>query len=490
MIIDKLVALLSYELGPNSEAEKDKYEKGLNDVSSQIGKMAVVAQRGALALAALGTGFVIAATKTAEGVDELGKFTQATGLAFDEVQRLIFAGGIYGATQDQIVSSLDNVQQKLAEFRRGQGDFTLLGQIGVSTEGVDAIGFIERLSERFQDFTAQQAQEFGRKLGIDRDVVNLLHAGGDELQRLKMEADELGLVLGADVAANSADFIDAQFRLQSVLSSVQATVTSGIIPALTDMLNVVVEWIKENRELIESGINVFLNGMLKVFKALGFAISFLVGIWRDFVAIVGSLENALIAVGIAATALNAKVLLIPVLVGAAIGAVLLVIQDLFKFLSDPEALTITGLLVDAFGALGDELFKTNEIARTLFETLFKAFDLVKSIGEALGNTVGKFVIDTQTEGVGAAVSNFGADFAEGASLIASDAFGFVSGAVSNFFGGGDTTTTTNTNGNLQVEVQVNGNVDAQQVGEGIGVGVIREAANAGLTVQNPVAGGQ
>lgn len=490
MIIDKLVALLSYELGPNSEAEKKKYEEGLEDVTSQIGKMATIAQRGALALAGLGAGFVFAATKTAEGVDELGKFTQATGLAFDEVQRLIFAGGIYGATQDQIVSSLDNVQQKLAEFRRGQGDFTLLGQIGVSTEGVDAIGFIERLSERFQDFTAQQAQEFGRKLGIDRDVVNLLHAGGDELQRLKMEADELGLVLGADVAANSADFIDAQFRLQSVLSSVQATVTSGIIPALTDFLNIIVEWIKENRELIESGINVFLNGMLKVFKALGFAISFLVGIWRDFVTIVGSLERALIAVGIAATALNAKVLLIPVLVGAAIAAVLLVIEDLFRFLSDPEALTITGLLVDSFAKLGDELFRNNELARSLFEILFKAFDLVKGVGEALGNTVGKFVIDTENEGLLGAAGNFAGDAVEGAGNLLSDGFGFVSGAVSNFFGGGDTTQTTNTNGSLQVEVNVNGNVDAQQVGEGIGTGLIREAGNAGLTAQNPVAGGQ
>ena len=414
MIIDKLVALLGYELDESSEDAKQDYEKGLQDITEGVTKLGNFAKKGAVLVGTLTAGIGLLVNQTTNATDELGKFAAANDLSFEALQRLNFAGGIYGGTNETITASLRAVNEKLGEFKRGAGDFELLAQLGVSVQGADSIEFIERLADRFEGLDATRAQDLGRKLGIDENFVQLLRDGGDNLRALYQEADELGIVLGGEVAANSAEFIDSQFRLSSILNAVKAQVVNGVIPVWIDAADSLTEFIKQNRELINEGLTDFLEVVVTLSKLLFSAINALFFVFNRFALAVGDTKTAIFLLigaytalklvggqtllalllgtkklSLAATIMNAKILLIPVLIGAAIAVALLVLDDFFTFLRGGDSLI--GDMVEHFVAWKEEFRQINDFAENIAKIMDGIGSAVGGLGEFVGNTAGRVV---------------------------------------------------------------------------------------------------
>ena len=151
MIIERLITLLGYELDPKSENEKEKYEKGLEDMSKATERLTNIATKAVLGLGAFAATVGVVANTTANANDEILKFSDSTDITTDDIQRLTHATEIFGGSQETLFSSLKSVTEKLGEFRRGAGDLQVLGQLGVGVGGGDTLEFLERLSDRFQN---------------------------------------------------------------------------------------------------------------------------------------------------------------------------------------------------------------------------------------------------------------------------------------------------------------------------------------------------
>ena len=533
MIIERLIAALGYELDPKSEAEKEKYEKGLEDMSKATQKLTNIASKAVLGLGAFAATVGVVSNATAKGNDEILKFSEATDVTTDDVQRLTHATEIYGGTQDTLFSSLEAVTEKLGEFRRGAGDLEVLGQLGVGVGGGDTLQFLERLADRFQNLDAQQAQDLGKKLGLDANFTQLLRQGSTEIRRLTNEADSLGIE-SREALERSAEFIDSQTRLRRVLGSIQNRVVSGLIPNFTETINKLVQWTTANRDLIESGITEFIEVGTALLKAFGSVISFVVGLFFDLVDVVGSVKNALITLGIAYAALkiagnatllglllgttklsaatvllNARILLIPVLIAAAIGAALLVLQDFFTFLQGGDS--VIGRTIDSFKEWKEEFRQINEYAEALAKIMDGIAAVATFIGEAVGNTFGAAAEagrngDSFTDAFGDFFANRGRAIVDTINDVAgtnlaggNDSTVRPSQAAIDFarqqqqgqlnaianFGGGATDRR-----EVVVDVNVNGATPADtQFGDSVGAAIAPEAVN-GARATNALQGGQ
>lgn len=475
VVIDKLVALLGYQLDDKSEQEKEKYTKGLDSIENVIINVGKVAQKTALGALALGAAFGTLATNTANSVDGLGKFADATGLSFEEIQKLTHAATIFGGSQDAVISSLDNIQQKLAEYRRGQGDFQLLGEIGVDIGGgVDALQFIDRLADRFQNLSRERAQELGRKLGLDRDFIQLLRQGSNGINTLRQEAVELGTVLDTDVAANSANLVDAQYRLHSVFKAVHTQVISGLMPVLTKLATRLTDFIKVNRKLIETNLKQFIEGLLVVLETMADIVLFIANGFKILSDTVGGVKNALIALvigfiafriatsaalattiakmgllGIATTAVNAKVLLIPALIAAAVALALIAIQDLYVFLKGGDS--VIGRVVDNFVNFSQSIHDAGGAASELLRILERIGSLAALPGKVLGNTAGRIAVAIDQD---KSLSDFALGISNDISNYAIDQGKGIYDFISSGLFGNTTTNNTSTQGNMQVEINV------------------------------------
>jgi len=423
-------------------------------------------------------------------------------LASAEIQQLAFAGGIFGASQQEVVSAIGNVQEKLAEYRRGQGDFQVLGQIGVSTEGVDAIGFIDRLSERFSQFSEQRAQELGKKLGLDANFIALLQSGRANMDQLRAEFVELGGVINQDGIQSAADFNDSMFRLSTIIQSVRDKVILAMLPAFTGVAESVASFVKQNRALIEQDLTTFIESVVHV---LGLMVRFLiksVQLWNDFVDTVGGVKNAVTIlgiafvafqlatsaslikvvksiadVGIAATLANAKVLLIPLGIAAAVAIAVLALNELYTFINGGDS--YLGDMVEGFQAWRKEL---EEIAPILDAMLIPLDALIKA-GEVLGTFAGQVSTGEFSQGINA----LSTDIKEGN-------FGNIGGFIADRFGA----LTGNVGSELKerasavinMVVEAGDNTDPVQLGRDIVKGIDNEASARGLDVLSPINNGQ
>ena len=418
MIIDRLIALLGYEMDPGSEEERAKYEQGLEQTTALVGKLVSAAVVGTTAVAGFGGAFVGFSVKLAASEDDLGKWAETANLAVERVESLSYAIQIFGGDQGGLRASLDTLEQLRAGFARGEGDFRLLGEVGVSFEG-DALDIADRLAARFQNLSVNEAQDFGRRLGIDRDFVALLQSGTANIAELEQQARELGFVLGAQAKEDSAAFNDEMLRAQGLVDGIKNKIAAGLLPELTRMLESFIKFVQTNREVIESRLTEFLDLSRSLFTALARVVLVTATAFGTLADIVGGVDNAIITLiatytalrlasavttgamvlnfsraGAAALLMNAKMLLIPLAIVAAFGLIAAAIEDIYGYFTGKDS--VTGLLVEGFQEWKQTLDDTNAPLKTMADILESMVGFVVSIGEGLGIATGAIVEFTTT----------------------------------------------------------------------------------------------
>ena len=363
MIIDRLVALLGYELDAGSEAEREKYNAGLEGTTAIVAKLGTVAIASATAVIGYGAAFAGFSVKLAASEDDLGKWLDTANLATERVEGLSYAIQIFGGDQGGLRSSLDALEQLRAGFARGEGDFRLLGEVGVSFQG-DALDIADRLAARFENLSVNQAQDFGRRLGLDREFVALLQSGTANIRELLGEAERFGFILGGQSKADSAAFNDELFRAQGLVEGIKNRVAAGLLPELTTMLSKFIEFVQVNRDVIETRLTEFLDLSRTLFMALANAVRTSAEWFGLLADVVGGVDRAILSLivaygalrvasaittavmmgnftraGAAALLFNAKLLLVPIAILTAFAAIGLAIEDVYRYFQGDDSLT-------------------------------------------------------------------------------------------------------------------------------------------------------
>lgn len=506
---------------------------------------------GGAAAAAAGTLFGIAKT-TADAGDHALKMSQKLGIGVEALQELQFAAKLSDVSSEQLGQSLGLLSKNLTAAKGGNKEaiksFAVLGEkvsglvrVGAPTD--DVLGAIADRFSRMPDGAkkATIAMDLFGKSG--KDLIPLLNQGSKGIEETRKRARELGVVLSEDTAQASEVFNDSLTELFGALTGVRNIIGSKLIPMLTPLIQALTDWIAVNKELIAQDLGEIVSAlgdflkftfkwasalvrsiiqMSKVFGGLNNILKIAVGLFALFAAFrtisaIGGIAMAVFDVikairglNIALMIANAQALLIPALIGLAIIALGLIIEDVVAFFQGKDSITgrVVGWFQEAFPTLTTIIKQVFEVVKFYIMTVIAQFQLwVKVIG-AVANAIASVLMPVFTwlweNGLKPVLDAMAKIFSFGGSIL-TKVLGVVSGAAvegqkalaSQGLGGLTPSTAPVTNAqnntsqqnNVKVEVNVPPGTDPSMVGNAVSSGVQKSLDNVLRPTQRAFAGG-
>lgn len=345
-VIENLITKLSFDF---DEKTIEKFQSGIKGIAK--GMTAVVG-------AAVGAQAAIGAftNKVASANDELGKLSQEIGVDLKAMQELGHVAELNGGSVNSMNDSLRNLSKIASEAARGVGSgvevFGMLGLSATDAEGKikSADTLLLEISDSVKNLGTQAERlEFSSKLGINRDLLLSIQQGSEGISKQRAELQELRILLDRDAVQAAADYNDEMLRMKTIIKGVGDTIGTRLMKQAIPMIKMFQDWFKVNKKLIEQRLIVFLDTIKDVTSAvLGIAFR-LVGVVDRLAQAMGGWKIVIIEVSVALMALNARALLIPLLIAASAVAIILMLEDVQKFADGADS--ALGDLTERFPAM-------------------------------------------------------------------------------------------------------------------------------------------
>jgi hypothetical protein len=299
--------------------------------------------------------------ETSAAADAAAKMGQRMGISTEAVQEFQHAAGLSGTSVDALRVGFLKLNAGIeATAKTGKGPAAdALRALGISmgepaVRGRDMEGVLGLIADRFAEMPndarkTQLAMDLLGKGGAE--LIPMLNAGATGIEEMRKEARELGIVIDSETAASFESFNDDQDRVRAAFRGIRNQVVAGLLPELRKITEGVIRWVRANRQLIRQRLQQVLHGLIAAAKLLARTIGLLVRIlgWmRDnfgaVVLAVGAVTTALlimraasIKAAIASAAAWVASLLPFILLAAAIFAVILVVEDLYRAFTGGES---------------------------------------------------------------------------------------------------------------------------------------------------------
>lgn len=371
MILDEFLI----KLGVVSDTKKlDEFKAGLGAIASTA--TAVVGVVGGLTAGV--TAFFGSALS---GLDDLNNLASDTDTSLEYIQKLGYAASLSGSSVESANASIKGLAQTIGEaasgMGRGEATFKKLGLSAKNADGsVRSVNdVIAEVSERMQGMSRSEQLNMLGKLGIDQTMIGLLSSTSSEMAELFNEAEALGLVTahGADAAAEYNDALD---QMKHVTGALRTNIAIGLAPQLTKLMSGMKDWLIQNKELVQNGINKLVDWVLAIGKAI---LNFISAISKVIESTIGWKNALLTLVTILAYVKRATIAAFAVnpvfWIVAAIAGLILLVDDLFTFLNGGKS------AFDWSWAL-PIIEKFKPIIERLSESFGKLFDVMIKIGGA------------------------------------------------------------------------------------------------------------
>lgn len=350
-IVDELVTLLGLEEDPKAKGVATGFERLLGGLVK--GAAALVA-----ALVTASSALRAYALTQLGVIDESAEFAETIGLTYERFQELAFAIKMNGGSQEDLQTDL----LRLAAVMKGPVDQSLT-----------------KLAKQMQGLSKSQQVELAKKFRLSPATLRLLQGGADGIQNLARQSRELGLIVSSETAHAAAEFNDQLDILHAVVGALGSRIAVSLLPGLRSLVDAVLAWVTANAKLIQSGIGQVVEGVGRGFDMAGDAVKWLFDQIKPLLPEIDGLSEGLDLTGTIAVAVAGALLLVGLAVGAwaapfvasaaAVAALLLVLEDLYNFVSgDGESL------------IGDW-------AKQFQETFPELSALVKDVASAIGNVL-------------------------------------------------------------------------------------------------------
>lgn len=411
-VIDELVTILGFDMDSRAGTVLGKFNKGIDSIAQNArqASMAVVAASAAVSY------FVVQLNKASGEVEKLGR---VTGISTDTIQEMSFAmeqvGGNAASMKSDLVSLMLSMNSPIpGEFNEG------LFLLGISTKkangelkNVDDV--LLDIADKMQGMSKQKQMQWGNKIGISKDTIMLLQEGRGEIERLRKQAAQIPVIIDPENLKNAREFNRQISLIGRVFSFLGQTVASAAGPAIKDIVAGLMEWLKINKELIQSGLKAFINGVVDGFVKFTEVVRLVIGFVSELLPGLGDLTKAITATeavsilvfsALTALAIPLVVLISQfLLIGAVVAAAGLIINDFVVYLEGGES--VIGELIqkvtelwkvfgEKFPAMADFLgeffgvLKTfaSFLKDTFFVVLDKFVELLKLVGKGWGLIAG------------------------------------------------------------------------------------------------------
>lgn len=432
-VIDSLVAKLSFEFDSKG---LDKFNKGMKEASKAI---AVVATATAGASAAI---FAFT-NKIAKQNDEIGKISQRIGITSQALSELGFVAELNGSSVNSMNSSLERLAKVASEAYRGVGTgletFAMLGVSVTNANGKikDTDDLLLNVADAISKLNSQSEKiELLSNIGIDSSLLLTIEQGSKAILNQRKELEQLGFVLDKNATAYSAKFNNEMLKVNTVIKGVASSVGTKLMKQIIPMIDAFLKWFKINKKLIKQKINSFFDKTIKAITAFYNIAKRVANVVNSIVKSMGGLEVALGAVAVSLMAVNARALMVPVVVFAIASSIFLLIEDMVAFANGADSQI--GAIADKFPTIGiavNRLIDILSLASDGWKMVFKDGDKALDGLIFMIKDVGKAIKDFIMSPINAVLESFN-DMKNKANSIAGNVEDFLGGEVEkvyNFF---------------------------------------------------------
>ncbi len=381
-IVEELVGVLGLDVDQQSFREGDQ---ALEKTGVSFTHVAAMAAAAASAVQAAISGMVFS---FAESADASGKFASRIGVTVEGLTSLRHAvEQTSSATGQQFNTGLQRMTRRIAEANAGSKELSkVFNELGLDVAKLAAMSPEDQflaISDAMNTLGTDGEQVRATFKIFDTEgveLINTMRKGSDEIRRLQEEAKALGIVLSDEDAKAAAEFNDQLDIAQKSLGGVKNEIGRNLLPIFTKLALQFSEFVKDNKELIQSGLLRFFDGFAIAMKvaaaATGLFVAYKLG------AVVLGISKAMKGATLATALFNAQALLIPIAIGLGIAALALIAQDFATYIKHGEdADTITGRLINRFGVIGKAV---------------KGLSYVfKELGTFIGESIGWAVVETE-----------------------------------------------------------------------------------------------
>lgn len=218
-------------------------------------------------------GIAIGVRNARREIDQLAKDAARIGVATDEFQALALAAEEAGGSSEQVVTAFSRLQEATADAAAGNAtlqesfnalglDFNRLAELNPFEAALEAGDALRTLVDDPVRFTALGRDLFGE--GFTRLAV--LFRGGlrEGVSGARTFQRESGLTISPEQAVASQAFNDALGRLGSQFSGLAQQIEGEITPALTDIIQKLVD----DFPVLNEALQPFIEGIGDIFTGL------------------------------------------------------------------------------------------------------------------------------------------------------------------------------------------------------------------------------
>jgi hypothetical protein len=252
----------------------DKAVDRFNSKLESAKKVAKVATTAILAAGAAAGALVVQLTNSG---DKIAKVSRQLGISTDDYQKLAYAAGLGGSSQEELVGSLRVLSRTMDEAHSKAGEQRKsFEELGISV--TDASGKMRPTVDVLMDIadnfksteggaqkTAAALKLFGRG---GMSMVTALEGGSEGLQEMMREADALGIVMDQRLLGRTEAMSDELARLKAVGKSVGIMIGSELLPYVLQAAQTFVKWWKANKEFISIKVAEWADGAAKAFSKI------------------------------------------------------------------------------------------------------------------------------------------------------------------------------------------------------------------------------
>jgi hypothetical protein len=351
-VLDSFFVQLGFDINTEKIAEFRGQADALKKSVLEVGAVFIGAS----------AGLALLVHSVAESMGAIQDFAELNELSARSVAALGKIATANDSSVEGLQSTLQSLTRQAGEAALGIGRATIIFQkLGIAAKNSDgtvkkADQLLGEIADKMQNLSRQEQIGMAAKLGIDAPLVKLLSQGGDNLAKLREEAELFNPFTDADYEL--AEKVDKLFTKAKDSVGVFAKIIGvSLLPVAREVLTTYLEWFKASRKatsgVVVEGVQLFvavltaawewvrrvtfgirdLGAWLSQFKvitygavvALGAFVS--VQAYSAFVQLTGALKLLIINL----VRFNAAALFVPAVLGAIGLAVALLIDDYANF---------------------------------------------------------------------------------------------------------------------------------------------------------------
>lgn len=388
--LEKQLGETTSQVQENTKATQDNTKTQVNwkEGFAKVGQgIAASAKAIAGAMAAIGAAAAAAgkaiwdmANDVAKTGDEIDKMSQKIGISATAYQEWSYVFERSGADVNNLQAGMKTLSGVIADAGNGASSAAeKLAAVGLSIEDLNGLSQEDQLALVISSLQGMEAGAERTAAATDllgksaTDMAAVLNMTADDTQALKDEAHEYGMVMSDEAVAASAAFEDSLTRLQGTMGGVKNSMVSGLLPALTELMDgfsMLVSGQDGASEKISSGTTAIVTAVTTMIP--------------EIVNLIGVIGQAVLeaAPTLLLNLANGIIENLPTLVSTAIEVILTLVNALLS----GESLT---LLLD--GAVQIITNLAQGLIENLPTILSAAMDLIGSLLEGLANGVPQLI---------------------------------------------------------------------------------------------------